>query len=103
MNRLALASRGWPRASDAQARVIYGRSEQVTEVEDRYAFPHTAADERRRLELFEQRLDPITIRRIERLAIAPAHAALRSAGAAARSLVGCVSTSAETVGSLRAI
>ena len=34
-----------------------------------YAFPHSAADESRRLELFEQRLDPLTIRRVERLAI----------------------------------
>jgi trans-aconitate methyltransferase len=34
-----------------------------------YAFPHSAADESRRLELFEQRLDPLTIQRIERLAI----------------------------------
>ena len=34
-----------------------------------YAFPHSADDESRRLELFEQRLDPLTIRRIERLAI----------------------------------
>jgi SAM-dependent methyltransferase len=29
-----------------------------------YAFPHTDADERRRLELLQERLDPITIRRI---------------------------------------
>jgi trans-aconitate methyltransferase len=35
-----------------------------------YAFPHTHADERRRLELLAQRLDPITIRRVERLALA---------------------------------
>jgi SAM-dependent methyltransferase len=34
-----------------------------------YAFPHSAVDESRRLELFQQRLDPLTIRRIERLAI----------------------------------
>ena len=34
-----------------------------------YAFPHSAADESRRLELFEQRLDPLTIRRIEGLGI----------------------------------
>jgi trans-aconitate methyltransferase len=34
-----------------------------------YAFPHSAAEESRRLELFQQRLDPLTIRRIERLAI----------------------------------
>jgi len=35
-----------------------------------YAFPHTNADERRRLQLLAQRLDPITIRRVERLALA---------------------------------
>lgn len=35
-----------------------------------YAFPHSAADEARRLELFEARLDPLTIRRIERLDLA---------------------------------
>lgn len=34
-----------------------------------YAFPHRADDESRRLELFEQRLDPLTIRRIERLGV----------------------------------
>jgi SAM-dependent methyltransferase len=34
-----------------------------------YAFPHSADDESRRLELFQQRLDPLTIRRIERLGI----------------------------------
>ncbi len=34
-----------------------------------YAFPHSAADEARRLELFQQRLDPLTKRRIERLGI----------------------------------
>lgn len=34
-----------------------------------YAFPHSADDEARRLELFQQRLDPLTIRRIERLGI----------------------------------
>jgi SAM-dependent methyltransferase len=32
-----------------------------------YAFPHTDADERRRLDLLQERLDPVTIRRIERL------------------------------------
>jgi len=34
-----------------------------------YAFPHSVADESRRLELFQQRLDPLTVRRIVRLAI----------------------------------
>ena len=36
-----------------------------------YAFPHAADDESRRLELFQHRLDPLTIRRIERLAVGP--------------------------------
>jgi len=34
-----------------------------------YGFPHSAADESRRLELFEERLDPLTERRIGRLGI----------------------------------
>jgi 2-polyprenyl-3-methyl-5-hydroxy-6-metoxy-1,4-benzoquinol methylase len=34
-----------------------------------YAFPHSAQDESRRLQLLEERLDPLTIRRLERLGI----------------------------------
>ncbi len=34
-----------------------------------YAFPHSASDESRRLELFEQRLDPLTIARLSRLGV----------------------------------
>ena len=34
-----------------------------------YAFPHSAADESRRLALFQERLDPLTRRRVERLAV----------------------------------
>jgi SAM-dependent methyltransferase len=34
-----------------------------------YAFPHSAEDESRRLELLEQRLDPLTKQRIQRLGI----------------------------------
>ena len=34
-----------------------------------YAFPHSAGDESRRLELLEQRLDPLTKRRIGRLGV----------------------------------
>ena len=34
-----------------------------------YAFPHAAEDESRRLQLLEQRLDPLTKRRIQRLGI----------------------------------
>jgi len=40
----------------------------VSEAPD-YAFPHSAKNESRRLQLFEQRLDPLTRRRIERLGI----------------------------------
>jgi SAM-dependent methyltransferase len=40
----------------------------VSEAPD-YAFPHAAKDESRRLELLEQRLDPLTKRRIHRLGV----------------------------------
>ena len=40
----------------------------VSEAPD-YAFPHSAQDESRRLELLEQRLDPLTKRRIERVGV----------------------------------
>jgi SAM-dependent methyltransferase len=40
----------------------------VSEAAD-YAFPHSAENESRRLELLEQRLDPLTKRRIERLGV----------------------------------
>jgi 2-polyprenyl-3-methyl-5-hydroxy-6-metoxy-1,4-benzoquinol methylase len=43
----------------------------VTDKASDYAFPHTAAAESRRLRLFEQRLDPLSIRRIERLGLRP--------------------------------
>ncbi len=45
-----------------------------------YAFPHAADDEARRLELFQQRLDPLTIRRIERLGIGAGAACLEIGG-----------------------
>jgi ubiquinone/menaquinone biosynthesis C-methylase UbiE len=40
----------------------------VSEAPD-YAFPHSAEDESRRRQLLEQRLDPLTKRRIERLGV----------------------------------
>jgi 2-polyprenyl-3-methyl-5-hydroxy-6-metoxy-1,4-benzoquinol methylase len=43
----------------------------MTDLAQDYAFPHVAVDESRRLELFEQRLDPLTIRRIEHLGLTP--------------------------------
>jgi ubiquinone/menaquinone biosynthesis C-methylase UbiE len=43
----------------------------MADVPARYAFPHTAADERRRLDLFAGRLDPVTKRRIGLLGLAP--------------------------------
>jgi SAM-dependent methyltransferase len=45
-----------------------------------YAFPHSAVDERRRLELLQERLDPITIRRIERLGLDPSTRCLEIGG-----------------------
>ncbi len=56
---------------DGVARIVTpavrGQTQGVSDLAPDYAFPHSAADESRRLELFEQRLDPLTIRRIERL------------------------------------
>jgi SAM-dependent methyltransferase len=58
-----------------------------------YAFPHTDVDERRRLELLQERLDPITIRRIERLGLDPGTRCLEvggGRGSIARYLCGLV-------------
>jgi SAM-dependent methyltransferase len=52
----------------------------MTDTAEGYAFPHTGADERRRLELLEERLDPITVRRIERLQLAPGARCLEVGG-----------------------
>jgi len=43
----------------------------MADTDGRYAFPHGGADERRRLDLFAARLDPVTKRRIGRLGLAP--------------------------------
>jgi 2-polyprenyl-3-methyl-5-hydroxy-6-metoxy-1,4-benzoquinol methylase len=45
-----------------------------------YAFPHSAADESRRLQLFQRRLDPLTIRRIEGLGIGAGASCLEIGG-----------------------
>jgi SAM-dependent methyltransferase len=45
-----------------------------------YAFPHGGANERRRLDLFAERLDPLTIRRITRLNLAPGARCLEVGG-----------------------
>jgi SAM-dependent methyltransferase len=50
----------------ARSAAAYDRA--VSEAPD-YAFPHSAEDESRRLELLEQRLDPLTKRRIQRLGV----------------------------------
>lgn len=50
----------------ARSAAAYDRA--VGEAPD-YAFPHSAQDESRRLELLEQRLDPLTRRRIERCGV----------------------------------
>jgi len=42
----------------------------MTDVSAEYAFPHTGADERRRLDLFAERLDPLTKRRVGLLGLA---------------------------------
>ena len=50
----------------ARSAAAYDRA--VGEAPD-YAFPHSAQDESRRLELLEQRLDPLTKQRIQRLGV----------------------------------
>jgi trans-aconitate methyltransferase len=45
-----------------------------------YAFPHSATAERRRLELLEERLDPLTQRRIKALGLAPGARCLEIGG-----------------------
>jgi SAM-dependent methyltransferase len=52
----------------------------MTDGAGHYAFPHSGADERRRLELFEDRLDPLTMRRIELLGLAPGARCLEVGG-----------------------
>ena len=42
----------------------------MADTDGRYAFPHGGADERRRLDLFAARLDPVTKRRIGQLGLA---------------------------------
>lgn len=44
----------------------------MTDHTGHYAFPHAGANERRRLELFAERLDPLTVRRIKALDLVPA-------------------------------
>jgi hypothetical protein len=41
----------------------------MADADGRYAFPHGSADERRRLDLFAARLDPVAKRRIGRLGL----------------------------------
>src|SRR6476646_10802992 len=59
--------------------VAEARKDQPMSEAPDYAFPHPAADESRRLQIFQQRLDPLTKRRIERLDI-PAGAACLEIG-----------------------
>ncbi len=56
------------------------RSEQMTDHARHYAFPHAGADERRRLELFAERLDPLTVRRITALGLSPGARCLEVGG-----------------------
>jgi trans-aconitate methyltransferase len=53
---------------------------QVTEMPAGYAFPHTNAGESHRLDLFAERLDPVTKRRIGQLGLGPAVRCLEIGG-----------------------
>jgi SAM-dependent methyltransferase len=58
-----------PVASGLAPHVPY-RGAQMTDHAGHYAFPHAGANERRRLALFSERLDPLTVRRIKALDLA---------------------------------
>ena len=63
----AFGVKGWRQAGGDDPRLLMIRA--VSEASD-YAFPHSAEDESRRLQLLEQRrLDPLTKRRIHRLGV----------------------------------
>ena len=68
MNVAPIASAAAPRGAARQRRVPQLTILVVGEAPD-YAFPHSAQDESRRLQLLEQRLDPLTKRRIQRLGV----------------------------------
>src|SRR5215472_18642888 len=53
---------------------------EVTQNTAGYAFPHTDAGESRRLDLFAERLDPVTKRRIGQLRLGPAVRCLEIGG-----------------------
>ena len=55
-------------------------SGQMSDTARHYAFPHAGADERRRLEFFAERLDPLTVRRIKALGLAPGARCLEVGG-----------------------
>ena len=59
---------GHPTGAARRRRVSQFTILTVSEAPD-YAFPHSAEDESRRLQLLEQRLDPLTKRRIQRLGV----------------------------------
>jgi SAM-dependent methyltransferase len=52
----------------------------MAEVSADYAFPHTGANERRRLDLFAERLDPLTKRRVSGLGLPPGARCLEVGG-----------------------
>jgi len=77
--------RGWRAAAGGVPRLMILA---VGEAPD-YAFPHSAEDESRRLELLEQRLDPLTKRRIQRLGVGEGARCLEIGGGEGRSPGGC--------------
>jgi hypothetical protein len=64
----SLPARGKGRPGARRRRVPKPTILTASEAPD-YAFPHSAEDESRRLQLLEQRLDPLTKRRIQRLGV----------------------------------
>lgn len=77
---MVLVTVAWIGGGVGPGAVVRFRSEQMTDHQGNYAFPHAGANERRRLELFAERLDPLTVRRIKALGLAPGARCLEVGG-----------------------
>jgi SAM-dependent methyltransferase len=72
VDRILVAQAGAGRLSDGGRRMADAAAD--------YAFPHTGTEERRRLDLFAERLDPLTRRRIGLLGLGPGARCLEVGG-----------------------
>ena len=81
--------------------MLHGQNDRMGEEAPDYAFPHRARDEPRRLDLLEQHLDPVTIRRIERLNVVE-NAACLEIGAGRGSIAAWLAQQVQPLGQVTA-